>query len=249
MAGGMPNCQPEWIPMVYNWLGRLRSALYPPTCRLCGDAGGQGLDLCPGCMADLPGIGSACRRCARPLPEGVAEGLCGACQRRPPALDRCHALLRYEFPVDYLIHRLKFQRDLAMAELLGGLLARSLGAVDRPERLVPVPLHRRRLRERGYNQALEMARPLARALGLSLDPGLVRRVRPTECQSLLPVAERRRNVRRAFAVASSDLPAHVAILDDVYTTGSTANELAATLKRAGVKRVDLWVVARAGLGH
>ena len=113
-----------------------------------------------------------------------------------------------------------------------------------PARLVPVPLHRNRLRRRGYNQAVELARPLGRALGLPVAPRLCRRQRPTPAQAELTGSDRRRNVRGAFAVAAP-VPRHVAIVDDVVTTGSTVGELARVLRRAGAERVEVWAVARA----
>ena len=230
--------------MVYNWLNRLQDTLFPPCCRLCGGAGAGGRDLCPGCHADLPWLGPACVRCALPL---ASDGqLCGQCQQQPPAFDRVIAPFRYAPPLDYLVQRLKFHQDLAMGRLLGQLLTETLATQPgpRPAVILPVPLHRRRLAERGFNQALEIGRPLRDALGIPLDPRLAQRVRPTETQSRLPARERQRNLRRAYALGAVPLPDHIAILDDVMTTGTTVNELARLLKGAGVARVEVWVVAR-----
>jgi len=116
-----------------------------------------------------------------------------------------------------------------------------------PEIIIPVPLHRTRLRERGFNQALEIARPIARSLSIPVDYKSCERVRKTSAQSLLPAAERRKNIKGAFRVTRPIAARHVAILDDVMTTGHTVQELAATLRKAGVERIDVWVVARTSL--
>ncbi len=140
---------------------------------------------------------------------------------------------------------MKFHGDLASARLLAALMARSLAGAERPQALVPVPLHGSRLRVRGYDQALELARPLALALRLPLRDDLLLRRRATAAQSTLDVESRRRNMRNAFAAhADAVLPAHVAVIDDVMTTGATARAAASALRRAGVARVDVWVCAR-----
>jgi ComF family protein len=141
---------------------------------------------------------------------------------------------------------LKFQQKLAhgrvMAELLLAYIEQEMD--EPPQLLIPVPLHRRRLRDRGYNQALELARPLSRRLGIPLDFKSCRRIRSTEPQSALQVKERRKNVRGAFEIKGKIPARHVALVDDVVTTGNTVAELARLLKRCGVVRVDVWAVAR-----
>ncbi|WP_338055823.1 ComF family protein [Sulfurivermis fontis] len=158
------------------------------------------------------------------------------------------APLLYRPPLDWLIQGFKFNQRLPPGRLLGQLLAQHLAGqiITPPELIVPVPLHPARLRERGYNQALELARPLARRFGIPLAHGLVRRVRATATQSLLPAGERRRNVRGAFALRRPLAARHVAIVDDVIATGSTVAELARVLRRAGAERIEVWAVARAG---
>ena len=154
-------------------------------------------------------------------------------------------MFRYEAPLDRLLPRLKFHDDLAAGPLCAGLMADVLAAVPRPDVLVPLPLHRARLRSRGFDQTLELARPLARALGLPLRDDLLARARATAPQSRLDAAARRRNLRGAFTARSSrPLPAHVALVDDVMTTGATLHAAADALLRAGVARVDAWVCAR-----
>lgn len=223
-------------------------ALLPWRCLVCTDRGGDGLDLCPACRRDLPWNRSACARCGLPLPRPAPR--CGRCLGGRPPQASTHAVFRYAPPLDRLLPRLKFHGDLAAGRLLAGLLAeglaQSLADTPRPAALVPIPLHRSRLRQRGYDQALELARPLAKALSLPLLAGALQRSRATAPQSELDARARRSNVRGAFRLAPGiSLPAHVALFDDVMTTGATLFEAARLLRRAGVARVDLWVAARA----
>jgi ComF family protein len=210
-------------------LARLLAAtLFPPRCCLCGFEGASlDLDLCSFCHADLPKNG-----------DHKAGELFA---------------LRFEHPVDDMIRRLKYQGVLANARVLGALLAqaaRERGAVL-PRALVPVPLHVSRLRERGFNQALALARYAGRMLDIPSLGNVVRRTRDTPSQTALDMAERQQNVRGAFAVrgpaAQRRLLAahHVAIVDDVVTTGSTVHELRAVLLRAGLSQVEVWAVTRA----
>lgn len=233
------------VGQVYHWIDSLQSVLYPRTCILCRAPGVEGLDLCGACLERLPHNRNGCDRCALPLPDG-RSGICGQCQRSPPPFDRCHSALLYRDPVSHLVAGLKFQGRLHFGRLLGELLARSLQAqtVPRPELVIPVPLHSARLRARGYNQALEIARWVGRALDLPLDAESCRRVRSTAAQSDLPLGERRRNLRGAFALDRPLGVRHLALLDDVVTSGATVAELTKVLKRAGVERVDVWAVAR-----
>jgi ComF family protein len=233
-----------WWLMVYNWLKWLRSGLFPAHCRLCLAPGGD-MELCPACRADLPWLTHSCQRCALPLPAHARSQLCPTCLSNPPALDHCHALFSYQPPVDQWIHALKFNRDLATGRLLGELLAAQPIAGEQPAAsLLPVPLHRARLRQRGYNQAMEIARPLLR-LGWRLSRCDCRRTKRTEAQSGLPARHRRRNIRGAFTVRSDLEGQTILLIDDVMTTGATLNELARTLKVSGAGRVEAWVIARA----
>lgn len=229
--------------MVYGWLVCRIGALLPTHCLICGEAGISGHDLCPDCFTALPWLGAACARCARPL--GPAEGgqaICGVCQRQPPPLDATIAAFVYGWPVAGLLRRFKFHQDLAAGRLLVQLLDERCRQAPRPQALVPLSLHVARLRQRGYDQALELARPLARRLDLPCLPGLTR-VRKTRAQSELDAAARGRNLRNAF-VAAAGMPSHVALVDDVMTTGATLYAAARALRGAGVQRVDAWVCAR-----
>jgi len=156
--------------------------------------------------------------------------------------------LSFVSPVRELVHDLKFRRNMAVAPLLSSLLAERVAAEPggRPQVLLPVPLHKTRLRERGFNQAVEIARPLARELGIPLDVAAGRRARKTIPQSQLEgAAARRENLRGAFLVPGEVKGLHLALVDDVVTTGATVGELAAALIREGARRVDVWACCRA----
>ncbi len=224
---------------------RFQRLLLPPRCLLCA-APGAGDDLCAACAAELPRNPVCCARCAEPLAQSAA--LCGACQREPPPWDTAWVPFRYEWPLDRLESRFKFAAGLAAGRVLAAQWLASGPPPARPDLIVPVPLHRGRLRRRGYNQALELARPLASALGIPLRHDVLERVRVTAQQTELDAKRRRANVRGAFRLRplrDAGLPAHIALLDDVMTTGATLAECARVLKRAGVARVDVWALARA----
>jgi ComF family protein len=225
-------------------LAAVQHWLLPWRCLLCGNAGANGVDLCTECATELPRNTTCCAQCALPLPLSAAQ--CGRCLRTPPPWDVAWAPFRYAWPLDRLETRFKFGRDLAAGRVLVAMWQRESPPPTLPQLIIPVPLHRRRLRERGYNQSLEMAKPLARSLGIPCRHDLLRRIRHTDAQTGLDAAERRRNLRAAFALNDNiALPDHVAVLDDVFTTGVTLSECARVLKRAGVSRVDVWALARA----
>jgi ComF family protein len=227
--------------------GWLLGALFPPTCLLCGAPGADGRDLCAGCAAELPHNRHACPGCALPFDIPLPAGaVCGVCQRRSPPFVRALAALRYETPIPTLVGAAKFRGRLNHARLLGQLLADVAQALPAPwpQALVPVPLHPTRLVARGYNQSLEIARVVGRALDLPVDGACCRRVLATPPQAGLDEPARRRNIRGAFE-AQTPLPwQRVAILDDVVTTGSTVIELTRVLRRAGARQVEVWAVAR-----
>lgn len=223
---------------------RLATLLLPPRCLLCGAPGHEGRDLCAGCLAEMPRNRTCCAHCALPL--AVPSERCGHCLRHPRPWQSAWVPFRYAWPLNLLETRFKFSANLASGRALSKLWLQAGPAPARPDCIIPVPLHPQRLRQRGYNQALELARPLSRAWGIELQPQLLRRQRATQPQSELDAIARRRNLRNAFAVpAGIELPRHVALVDDVMTTGSTLAECTRTLTRAGVKRVDVWALARA----
>ena len=216
--------------------------LFAPRCVACGDPGLPDRDLCAACRDELPWQGVACTRCALPLPEA---GGCGHCLQHPPPLDSVIAAFDYAFPVDGLLPRLKFHADFAAGRVLSQCLLERLADCAPPGVLVPLPLHPGRLRRRGYDQALELAKPLARSLRVPLRDDLLLRTRATSAQSTLDAAARKRNLRGAFRVAEGvTLPDHVTLFDDVMTTGATLHAAATALRKAGVARVDAWVCAR-----
>ena len=224
--------------------------MLPAHCLLCGRNGDRRRDLCDACAADLLRNRICCPRCALPLK--APAPLCGECLQREPPFAAAQVPFVYASPLDQLLMRLKFGRSLAAGRVLSELWLDVLHheAPPLPAALVPVPLHSQRLRERGYNQALELARPLARALGIPLRLDIVRRSRDTAAQSDLDAIERRRNLSGAFDIVdNAALPTHVALVDDVMTTGTTLRECAKTLRRAGVERVDVWALARAPKGR
>lgn len=244
-AGGAVNIFA--MDKVYiNALQRLIDTLMLPSiCRPCGDPGMVGMDLCTSCYRALPRNRHPCALCAEPM---SSSGLiCGRCLRSPPAFDRVRAPWLYAAPLDWLIQELKFNGRLASGRLMGQLLARRLRR-EAPEidRILPMPLHGARLRERGFNQATELARPLTRALGVPLDTRSLRRIRPTARQSSLPLDRRADNVRQAFTVSRPVQGLRLAVVDDVITTASTARSVATVLKEAGAVHVEIWAVARAG---
>ena len=216
-----------------DFLGEL---FFGGACFVCRGAA-RGV-LCAACRAELPRLAPArCPRCALPAPGGA---LCGRCLAEPPAFDATHAVLRYEFPADVLVQALKFRGELALAPLLGALLREAIAGSEAVDCVIPVPLSATRLRRRGYNQALEIARKLPG----KLDFASCTRERDGTPQSELPWEERRRNVRGAFACRRALAGARVAVVDDVMTTGATLNEVARALKGAGAASVVNWVVAR-----
>ena len=214
---------------------RLARLVFGGTCFVCRGRARE--TLCEHCDADLPRLREpVCPRCALDSPSGA---LCGRCLAQPPHYDATVAALGYRFPADALVHALKFRGELALAPFLGGLiLERTRNASA--DCVVPVPLSRERLRERGYNQAVEIARHLGGRL--ELDACLRERDAPP--QTGLDREARRRNVRGAFRCRRSFAGERVAVVDDVMTTGATLDELARTLKAAGATSVVNWVVCR-----
>ncbi|WP_230976323.1 ComF family protein [Pseudothauera nasutitermitis] len=220
--------------------GHLADLLLPQDCFVCG-APARAEALCPACRDELPAQGpSVCPCCALPSPSGA---LCGECQCSPPDFDATHALYRYAFPVDRMVQGLKYHRRLALARFFAGRLVDGYPPFE-ADLLLPMPLHARRLAERGFNQAVEIARPLARAWRLPLDVNGVRRVRDLPAQAGLSRAARTANLRKAFACRRDLAGMRVLVVDDVMTTGASLRELARVLKAHGAARVENLVVAR-----
>lgn len=219
----------------------LQGLLGTPVCLLCGARGGRD-GLCTGCRAALPWLASTrCPTCASPMPQAL---VCGRCLTHPPVVDRVDAALIYGYPVDGLVQTLKYRHRLAAAHCLGTLLAEAVEHAPRPDLVLAVPLGPQRLAERGFNQSLEIARAAARALALPLAAEACRRVRDTAPQAGLVFDERAKNVRRAFVCDLNLTGRHVALVDDVMTTGASLNECARALRKRGAAQVAGWIVAR-----
>ncbi|MCG4452451.1 ComF family protein [Pseudomonas sp. MMS21-TM103] len=237
------RCQPDERFQVYNWLKNKQP------CLLCDEPSDSANSLCVSCESELPWLGARCQVCALPLPH--AGLTCGGCLKRPPRFDRVEAPWRYAFPVDSLITRFKHQAKWPLGRLLGELLSQHLlhsfaEGLARPDLLLPVPLAERRQRLRGFNQAALLAQWLAEQLHLPLQQHWLQRVIDTPAQQQLDAATRKRNLRRAFALAPKSQVSglHLALIDDVLTTGATAESLARLLKQAGAARVDIYCLAR-----
>lgn len=225
-----------------------RQWLWAGNCLLCHMALPPGKDLCAPCERSLPRLQWPCPRCAAPgAVVGTSTAVCGECQKQMPSYGHTRAVFRYAAPVDRLIQHLKYHQRLELSRVLGDYLTDHVHALDdpSPDVLVPVPLHSSRLRDRGYNQSLEIARRVARALRVPLDWQGAWRVRPTMPQTELPRDQRRRNVRDAFKASGVFAGQRVAIVDDVMTSGHTVNALAESLLQSGAREVRVWVVARA----
>ena len=235
--------------MVNGWSTFVQSLL-PAACVLCGGAGQPpDLDLCAACESELVANDPACDRCGDPLAGNIGGAIvCGACIRSRPRFQHSFCAFRYSYPIDHLVQALKFHGGMAQGRVLGTLLGRRLlsnRTYVMPDCIVPMPLSDARFKERGYNQATELALPVSRILCIPLRTDLAVRQRHTREQAALTRKDRKKNVRGAFAVKGAVAKSSIAILDDVVTTGSTANELAKVLVRAGAREVQVWAVAHA----
>jgi ComF family protein len=221
----------------------LEDVVLPSFCLLCGAPSGRA-PICAACAADLPPLPEPrCPICQEATPDGMP---CGACQKHPPHFDRSIALHSYAFPLDRLILELKYHARFGLARAWGQELAARLAAEECHEtgRIIPLPLHAQRLAERGYNQALEIARHLARATGMRLDAESLVKHRATQPQSASDLKMRHKNIRNAFTCRNDLQGARVWLVDDVLTTGATLNEAARTLKLHGAREVLAVTVAR-----
>jgi len=237
------RCQPRYKGPVYIWSKNKQS------CLLCDEPADDTTPICMACETELPWLGEHCQTCALPLP---AAGLtCGQCLLQPPAFEQVAAPWTYSFPIDSLITRFKHSAKWPFGHLLAELLAQSLhhrfaDNLRRPDALVPVPLAARRLRQRGFNQAAMLARWLSNSLDIPCDEGLLSRIKDTSAQQDLSADARKKNLRNAFTLTpgASVRGRHLALVDDVLTTGATAQALARLLKDAGAAQVDVYCLAR-----
>lgn len=229
--------------MVYQALRRLLADYLPSHCRLCDARTSEDPVLCENCLAQLPWWQEGCRHCGLAL---IEAEICGQCLQKGKVVDRVVALFRYEGKVAPMLHGLKFGRELSYAACWGRLLARKICSMETSahiQAIIPVPLHYQRLRQRGFNQSLEIAKPIAQALALPIFHHAVVRLKATAAQAELSKEERRRNVRNAFNVVAP-LPKRVAIVDDVMTTTATARALVKVLRAHGVEWIEWWGAIR-----
>ena len=240
---------------------KLLSILFPSRCILCRQTVSESavndpvvnkhVEICSDCCKSLPFNKPCCMSCALPLAEDINdEVLCGSCIKKSPTFDYCYSLFRYEDKIINLVHQLKFGEKISYARTIGEMLFTRLQAEiqltkEKPECLLPVPLHKARLRQRGFNQSIEIARIVAKKLEIPIEYDVVKRQRSTVTQTGLNAKQRQKNIKGAFRVVGEINYKHVLIVDDVVTTGSTVNELARVLKKNKVERVGVLSIARA----
>jgi ComF family protein len=243
----------------------LLDGLFPLDCCLCGLRSHSRLPLCRDCRGELPANGACCERCALPLPPapppqpltprpGVlpplpeTPRLCGRCLRQPPPFDRVVAPWLYGEYLGHIIHRWKFAGERRLTPLLADLWLQGAERAGQVDLLLPVPLHWRRLWQRGFNQAELLCRQLRRAdpclAAVRLEPSLVRRRRATPAQSGMDAPRRAANLRGAFTQGRPCANLRVAIVDDVLTTAATATAVAAVLRKGGASHIEVWCLAR-----
>ena len=221
--------------------------ILPTSCLICSYQTAHPRGICDACHQALPILPQSCLCCAQVL--WTATSLCGTCLTHPKPFDRTYALFPYQPPIIRFITLLKFNHELSHAHTLGQLLIEKIKShwyrnQPLPELIIPIPLHPKRLQERGFNQALEIAKPIGKFFNISIDYHGTKRIKETVAQSGLKAPHRKRNMAHAFATQRSYAGLHVAILDDVITTGMTVSACAAVLKQSGAKRIDVWCVAR-----
>lgn len=226
--------------------------LLPSRCVLCNGSVCNPFNLCSFCLSVMPWLEHCCDYCANPLPEDKTSKIriCGQCLKQAPLFQKTTGLFVYEKPASVLIIQLKFHHRLLLGDKLGKLLERKLRPLYQnslPDLLMPVPLHPKRLRQRGFNQALEIAKPIGRLCNIPIDKKSLIRTRPTRAQSEIPAKERRSNVKNAFQCNAELQNLHILLIDDVITTGHTIHECCKALKKAGAKQIDVCAVARTNL--
>jgi len=221
------------------------NAILQQSCLLCTDHNGGEYGFCNGCLQSLPWHNAAkCPQCGL-LTDGL---ICGSCLDSPPSFDATHALFRYDYPLDRLLQHYKYKESLHLADTFSTLFINRLldtGHINSSiDLIIPMPMHHERLKQRGFNQALEIARLISKNRQIELDSTSCRRTRLTPPQASLPLKERIKNIRGVFECNKNLQELHIALIDDVMTTGASLNELAKTLKQAGAAHVECWVIAR-----
>lgn len=226
---------------IRRWINHSLDSIIPASCILCGDKASN-LAVCNDCIDSIPTQEHTCPRCAYPLSVSAS---CGQCLLHPPEQNSSFSLFLYQNPVDRLIAEMKYHDKIHLCHFFAELMSQQLILRTQPQALIPVPLHAKRLRERGYNQSVELSQALSTRLNIPTLTDHISRIKNTSPQARLPYKKRKQNLKGAFSIEQSDLPEHVAIIDDVLTSGHTANEVARTLRKAGVMIIEVWTIARA----
>ncbi len=225
--------------------------LFKSQCVLCDMSIDSNISLCEGCRKDLPMVEFACSICALPLKESNKSNFCGKCINQTSYVDYAINLFHYAVPIDYLIGQMKFHQELTVVAVLADLLKNHIEAFNSvhglPDVFLPVPLYKTRLVERGFNQALEIIKPLAKSQHIPVILDVISRSKETKTQTNLNKLERKKNLAGSFTMLKKLAYSHVVIVDDVVTTGATTQELAKLLKNSGVKTVGVLSLARADL--
>ncbi len=244
MEFGSTGCQPKSMPRIDRCVKIALDALFPMRCIVCNSMDETG--LCPSCSAAAPRIDNPCRQCGAAVAVHPGDIRCGRCQARPPAFDSTIAPFSYAPPLSEIVHRFKYRRRIALARPLAKILAREIKTrgVLMPELMAPVPLHWTRLVRRGFNQSLELCRHLSCELGVPYTRHGVRRIQRTTAQTGLPLRQRRRNVQACFDIRRPLSVKSIAIVDDVMTSGETAQHIASHLVKHGLIHVQCWVLLR-----
>lgn len=241
--------------LIHSFIGKIGN-LVPRHCLFCLEKTHSDSDLCSHCIASLDLNNPCCQRCASPLePALLISGrqnitLCGNCLSHRYYYDRVYSPFIYSEAIRYLIKKMKYQKKIHFANILAKLFVQKINHFNDfqlPQVIIPMPMHTERLKQRGFNQALELSRFFASSYQLPLNYSGLIRSRHTNLQAGMTAKQRQKNVRQAFMVKEPIKHQHIALIDDVMTTGSSVNEAAKTLKKNGVKRVDVWSIARAGL--
>tara|TARA_R110002049_G_scaffold49015_3_gene140702 strand:+ start:519 stop:1235 length:717 start_codon:yes stop_codon:yes gene_type:complete len=231
----------EFLSILPHRIWQLYSKLMPIPCRLCGTMN-QHQAICDACLQNFPALGDACPRCALPISNAY---VCGHCLKQPPEQDLSFSLYPYLAPIDRLIADLKYYDNVFLSQFFAQLMYDKLKNRPPPDLLIPIPLHPNRLRQRGYNQSFELAKALSVKLGIPSSNNYLIRTIDTKSQASIPFKARKQNIQNAFKSIQTTVPAHIAIIDDVLTTGHTANAAVKQLRQAGASTIEIWTIARA----
>src|SRR3990167_7332145 len=225
--------------MKFSIKAHILQPLIPTYCLLCQLHAKNHELICEHCAETLPKTKNACLQCGLAILD--MQTYCAACKTNPPAFDHTIALFQYESPISLLIAQLKFQQNLMIAALLSRYWIHYflLHPTQLPELIIPVPLHYQRLKKRGFNQALEIAKPVGKYFGIPVDVSACVKVKNTEAQSSLSAKKRQNNIKNAFILTRTIKENHVAILDDVMTTGNTVSEISVLMKNSGAKSINI----------